>query len=170
MTPKCSIVPRPVLPMNPVAWLSSTTTMASCFSARSQIPGRSAAGSLVTLSGHGKLHTIAYTGGNVDFDYFFFLGEAGIIHARWFVVKYLTRSATGSTGGAGYHLSQHCVHNLAHLAGTLALAAGLVRNSVRPHKPVYLDFFLGPVGNLLERQGEFYTEVTSPTASGPATA
>jgi len=38
ITPQCSCVPLPCLPMNPVAWLSSTITRASYFSARSQIP------------------------------------------------------------------------------------------------------------------------------------
>jgi len=37
ITPLNSGVPRPVLPMKPVAWESSTMTMASYFSARSQM-------------------------------------------------------------------------------------------------------------------------------------
>ena len=37
-TPQCSGVPRPFLPTKPTAWLSSTITMASYFSARSQMP------------------------------------------------------------------------------------------------------------------------------------
>ena len=39
-TPQCSAEPRPCLPTKPTAWLSSTITIASYFSARSQTPFR----------------------------------------------------------------------------------------------------------------------------------
>ena len=42
MTPQCSCVPRPPAPMNPVACESSTTTVAPCRSASSQMPGSGA--------------------------------------------------------------------------------------------------------------------------------
>ena len=40
ITPRCSCVPRPLRPMKPTAWESSTITSASYLSARSQMPAR----------------------------------------------------------------------------------------------------------------------------------
>jgi len=40
ITPQCSCVPRPVLPIKPTAWLSSTITKAPYWSAKSQIAFR----------------------------------------------------------------------------------------------------------------------------------
>src|SRR5690554_1132600 len=111
---------------------------------------RYTSGNFITLARKTKLHAVAYTCRNIDWNDLFLDNQTSCIRFSRLFVHQLPTAATSRTGARRYHLAQHRIYDFFDLSRAITGRAILERYPIGNQVSLDLDLLLYAVGNFCQ--------------------